>query len=78
VIDQQTEMRETMMMGLRLTSEGVSDQEFQARFGRSISTVFGDEIEQLMGWDLLAFEGDTLRLTPRGHLLGNQVFMRFV
>lgn len=35
-IDQETEIGETMMMGLRLVTEGVSDMEFQQRFGISL------------------------------------------
>ena len=77
-IDQNTEMRETMLMGLRLTREGVSNEQFIARFGISINEVFEDEIIELVTWGLLEWAGDILRLTPRGRLLGNQVFMRFV
>jgi oxygen-independent coproporphyrinogen-3 oxidase len=77
-IDRQTEMGETMMMGLRLTREGVSDKRFHARFGASMREVFGNEICKLVDWNLLEWVDDTLRLTPRGRLLGNQVFLEFV
>ena len=77
-IDLETEMRETMMMGLRLTREGVSDAKFQERFNTSIKSVFAQEVKKLLDWDLLEWAGDVLRLTPRGRLLGNQVFMQFV
>ena len=80
-IDRQTEMGETMMMGLRLTREGVSKLEFQARFDQDIRDVFGPQIDKLLGWDLLEWAGiekDILRLMPRGRLLGNQVFTEFV
>lgn len=80
-IEPDTEMRETMMMGLRLTREGVSRSTFERRFGRSMEEVFGQEIEQL--WEMRLLEwggdgGDIVRLTDRGKLLGNQVFMRFI
>jgi len=78
LIDRETEISETMMMGLRLTDEGVSDHVFQARFGRSLGDVFGDEIESLIKLGLLTWNANALRLTPRGRLLGNQVFMHFV
>ena len=78
LIDRETEISETMMMGLRLTDEGVSDHDFQARFGRSLGDVFGDEIESLIKLGLLTWNANALRLTPRGRLLGNQVFMHFV
>lgn len=77
-IDREIEMRETMMMGLRLTREGVSDTRFQARFGTSIRQQFAEAIQPLVEWELLCWENNTLRLTPRGRLLGNQVFMQFV
>jgi oxygen-independent coproporphyrinogen-3 oxidase len=76
------EMQETMMVGLRLTQEGVSAESFQARFGRQMEEVFGKEIGELSGLGLLEWSitphFHTIRLTRRGRLLGNQVFMRFV
>jgi oxygen-independent coproporphyrinogen-3 oxidase len=80
-IDRKTEMSETMFMGLRLTEEGISRREFQERFGSPVEAAFGSEIAELIGLGLLESDlagGDRLRLTPRGRLLGNQVFMRFV
>lgn len=80
-IDRFTEMQETMMVGLRLTEEGVSTHEFRSRFGKDIREVFGKDVEDLLNLGLLEWSGDDhsrLRLTTRGRLLGNQVFMRFV
>ena len=69
-IDPETEMGETMMMGLRLTREGVSDTHFQARFGRSLRSSFrpGDRFPGRtgfagMGWRLPASD-------PPGPLIG--------
>ncbi len=81
-IDRETEIGETMMMGLRLTQEGVSRRAFQARFGQELEAVFAKEIQELIGFGLLEWhgEGETrcLRLTQPGRLLGNQVFYRFI
>ena len=80
-IDRQTEMSETMMMGLDLTREGVSRSNFQTRFDQDFKEIFGSQIEKLVSWDLLEWAGvenDLLRLTPRGRLLGNQVFSEFI
>jgi oxygen-independent coproporphyrinogen-3 oxidase len=80
-IDIQTAMGETMMMGLRLVEEGVSESDFKLRFRRSLREVYAQEIQQLLGLGLIEWSGvaqDHLRLTPRGLLLGNQVFMHFV
>jgi oxygen-independent coproporphyrinogen-3 oxidase len=72
-------MSEFMMTGLRLTREGVSEGEFQARFGRSMREVYGKEIDELLRLGLIeSGAGDRLKITKRGRLLGNQVFMRFV
>jgi len=80
-LDRRTEVGETMMMGLRLTQEGVSDREFQRRFGQELKFVYPNEIRELIEVGLLEWSGtgdDRLRLTPKGRLLGNQVFMRFI
>jgi oxygen-independent coproporphyrinogen-3 oxidase len=75
-------MQEMLMLGLRLTREGVSAQEFADRFGVRMTEVFENEIAELIHTGLLEWAGDrpfeALRLTPRARLLGNQVFMRFV
>jgi oxygen-independent coproporphyrinogen-3 oxidase len=86
------DMSEFMMTGLRLIQEGVSEEEFQARFGQSMYEVYGKEIDELLKLELIESgpfhversdseveaRGKGLRLTKRGRLLGNQVFMRFV
>lgn len=72
------ELGETMMMGLRLVEEGVGDTEFSSRFGRSLRQVYGPQIERLQSLGLLEWAGERLRLTERGRLLGNQVFVEFV
>ena len=72
------EMGETMIMGLRLLDEGVSYSRFGKRFGIDPGTSFPDEIKELAALGLLHFDGSGVRLTSRGRLLGNQVFMRFL
>jgi oxygen-independent coproporphyrinogen-3 oxidase len=74
-------MNETMLMGMRLTNEGVSRSMFENRFEQQLEGVFGEEIEELRTLGLLEWAGegqDFLRLTKQGRLLGNQVFLRFV
>ena len=73
-----TEMQETMMIGLRLTKEGVSKYQFRERFGKEMRDVFKREIDELTQMGLLEWADDSLRLTRRGILVGNHVFMRFV
>jgi oxygen-independent coproporphyrinogen-3 oxidase len=80
-IDKKTEMSETMMMGLRLTQEGVSRSVFQARFDEDLSRVYAASIKKFIDLQLLEWAGedcDVLRLSPEGYLLGNQVFSEFL
>ena len=76
-IDERLEMAETMMLGLRL-SEGVSQGAFLSRFGAGLTETYGPQIDELLGLELLAWQKDSLVLTPRGMLLGNEVFQRFL
>jgi oxygen-independent coproporphyrinogen-3 oxidase len=78
-VDSFTAMQETMMVGLRLVSEGVSILEFSKRFSASPLEIFAKEIDFLMKNQLLEIvDGDIIRLTKNARLLGNQVFMQFV
>ncbi len=75
----QDDMSEFMMTGLRLTQEGVSEEKFQTRFAQSMSDVYGKEIDELLKLGLIErVRGEGIRITRRGRLLGNQVFVRFV
>ncbi len=77
-----TAMQETMMLGLRLTEEGVSEKRFFEKHNVPVLEVFRTEINDLLKVGLLEWVNDDtgrrLKLTTRGILLGNQVFMRFV
>lgn len=79
-IDRWTEVQETMMVGLRLTQEGVAAAEFQRRFGVGLEELFAADISALVQEGLLEWSGEkeTLRLSQRGRLLGNRVFRQFV
>ena len=56
-IDVDTEIGETMMMGLRLTVEGISTKKFKQRYGMSLQERFGSQIDRLLGYDLLEWAG---------------------
>lgn len=78
-IDQPTAMAEWMIMGLRLVRDGIDPEEFRARFGVSLASIYASEIEPLRAAGLLDSGKDgRLRLTRRGRLLGNQVFLAFI
>lgn len=77
-IDRDTEMDETLMMGLRLTDEGIVFDRFRERFGEFPSRRHGRQLDDLASAGLLMQDRFGLRLTPRGRLLGNRVFEVFV
>jgi oxygen-independent coproporphyrinogen III oxidase len=72
------DMGEFMLTGLRLTREGISSLEFESRFGTRLEDVYGGEVKELIRLGLIEWQAERLRLTQRGRLLGNLVFMRFV
>ncbi|MDO9302563.1 MAG: radical SAM family heme chaperone HemW, partial [Anaerolineales bacterium] len=81
----QDDMSEYMLNNLRLTNAGVAESDFRLRFGRGLLDVYPKEIEELIRNGLLeiktseVFEtSEVYRLTKRGRLLGNQVFVKFV
>jgi len=81
-LDKMDEIRETIMMGLRLTKEGIVANCFNDRFSTEISDLFGSEIKDLTDKGLIE-EYSTekkkgIRLTRRGRMLGNQVFLQFM
>lgn len=81
-IDRSAEIADTMMMGLRLTREGVAEKQFEQRFKLSLEEKFSRQIERLINLGLLEWFQTPycriLRLTYAGRLLGNQVFREFI
>ncbi|MBI4337746.1 MAG: radical SAM family heme chaperone HemW [Chloroflexi bacterium] len=76
-IGPELEMAETVILGLRL-DEGVSLAAFRERFGRDLLAVYSSAVEELQEVGLLEITGGCVRLTARGRLLGNEVFVRFL
>lgn len=71
------ELGETMMLGLRL-AEGVSEDDFRARFSVGLAETFGETIEAYTQHGLIEWDATRIRLSARGRLLGNQVFVAFL
>lgn len=76
LVDNNLEMAETMMMGLRL-SDGINLDNFAYRFGISPDKVYGIIIDQFVSDGLLEIQSGCIRLTGKGRLLGNEVFSSF-
>jgi len=66
-----------MLLGLRL-DEGIDVSTFVKRFGCAPDESYGTILAELRGFGLVALDPDPIRLTPRGKLLGNEVFYRFL
>ncbi len=80
-VDENTQMLDTMMLGLRLVSEGVQEDVFTERFQKTIHEVFSEKISRLEQQGLVEWLGEAnqrLRLTHRGIFLANRVFREFV
>ncbi len=71
-------MGETMMLGLRLVREGVPFARFEAMHGEPLRAAFGPSLDRLHEGGLLESDGERVRLTPKGLLVGNRVFSEFV
>jgi oxygen-independent coproporphyrinogen-3 oxidase len=76
-IGRDLEMAETAMLRIRLT-EGFPLEDFAARFGCSFESAFGERIAEVMALGLMEMAQGSVRLTPRGMLLGNEVFARLL
>ncbi len=76
-IDRVQEMSETAFLGLR-TASGLHLPTFEQRFGVPFSHFAGERLRPVQEAGLLEQMGDWLRLSKRGRLLGNEVFLRLL
>ncbi len=76
-LDSKRTMGETLMLGLRML-KGIDPDDFKRRFGKSIDSEFGEKIDQLKSDQLLEYEAGKLKLTSKGILYSNEVFMEFL
>jgi len=81
IVSPEEQMRDTLLLGLRLVQEGVGEEDFFRRYGKKMSEVFAEEIHRLLQKGLVEWIEDgqkRIRLTRFGQLLGNQAFIEFV
>jgi len=71
------ELAEAMILGLRLTS-GIDTAAIRSRYKVDLLERYSDQVRELAGLGLIERDGGRIRLTGRGRLLGNQVFLRFM
>jgi oxygen-independent coproporphyrinogen-3 oxidase len=70
-------LEETFFLGLRLT-DGVDLKRVAEDFGEASVQTFSETISECAELGLLEHEADVIWLTPRGRLLSNEVFERFI
>jgi oxygen-independent coproporphyrinogen-3 oxidase len=70
-------LEESFFLGLRLT-KGVDLRKVAVDFGEAAVRTFSDTISEVVELGLLERDRDVIRLTPRGRLLSNEVFERFI
>jgi oxygen-independent coproporphyrinogen-3 oxidase len=76
-VDAETAMADTLILGLRLT-DGVDLQAFATRHGRTVDDLHGQLIAEFISYGVLERTERSLRLTPRGRLLSNELFQRLL
>ncbi|MTH52485.1 oxygen-independent coproporphyrinogen III oxidase [Bacillus mangrovi] len=70
-------MEEELFLGLR-KAEGVSKNRFKKKFSRELHNVFGLPVQEQKAKGLLEEDGESIYLSARGKLLGNEVFQSFI
>ena len=78
VVSSETEIAETLIMGLRLTQQGIDRLTFARRFGKDLLDIHGETIERYAKHGLLYVDDQQVRLTEQGRLLSNMVFRELV
>jgi oxygen-independent coproporphyrinogen III oxidase len=73
----QSAMEEAFFLGLRL-NRGVDLETVAKEFGETSVKAMSYSIADCVSSGLLERSGDVIRLTPRGRLLSNEVFERFI
>jgi oxygen-independent coproporphyrinogen III oxidase len=77
LIDRVQEMSETAFLGLR-TAQGLHLPTFEERFAEPFTQFAGMRLRTVEEAGLLEQEQDWIRLSKRGRLLGNEVFLRLL
>jgi len=77
IVGRTQEMSETAILALR-TAMGLHLSTFEQRFGESFTQFVGDRLELVEEAGLLERHQSWLRLSKRGRLLGNEVFLRLL
>lgn len=78
IISREGEISETLIMGLRLTQQGIERRTFAERFGADLLDIHGGTIQRFADYGLLSVDDERVRLTQDGRLLSNVIFRELV
>ena len=76
-LTRQEAIEEGIFLGLRKT-RGIDDDWFSMRFNKTLKDLYLPVIERLRKQGLVCEQGNNIRLTRRGVLMSNEVFLQFV
>jgi oxygen-independent coproporphyrinogen-3 oxidase len=76
-VSREAAIEESFFLGLRLMS-GVNLRELKSEFKPEALATFRDPISECIKDGLIVRDGDAIRLTPRGKMISNEVFARFI
>lgn len=76
-IGEELQLAEAVILGLRL-ADGVNLEVIRKRFGIDLLQRYKTQVKELISYGLISQEGQSICLTHRGRLLGNEVFWRFL
>lgn len=77
-VSRETEIAETIMMGLRLTREGIQREVFKTRFGVDMLELHRPTIEKFVRHGMLYVDDTVIRLTEKARLVSNGVIRELI
>lgn len=77
-VNKPSDLYDTLMMGLRLTCEGIDRSRFAGRYGQDLVAMFPDAVDRLVALGMLELHADRVRLSRAGRLLSNGVIRELV
>ena len=77
LVDRQAALEESFFLGLRL-NRGVAFAQLQQQFGNDVLEIYAPIFAELTEAEMLEKTAAGVHLTPRGRLLSNEVFARFL
>jgi len=72
------EIVEVLLMGLRLTDEGIHRETFRQRFGIDVLEAHGDVIRKYADHGLMRIDDERVSITHEGRLLSSMIFRELV